>query len=109
MQPEESKIRRGFKMRTVYLEATTAAALNALARNTGRSQEAVIREHVGVPAGPLTVHAVDLADALSEQLRAASFAGSKSWPEILEKAFTAATRVSAPTGGERRSQRNSSQ
>ena len=108
MQPEESKICRGFTMRTVYLEATTAAALTALARNTGRSQEAVIRVHVGVPAGPPTVHVVDLADALSEQLRAASSAGSKSWPEILEKALTAAIRVS-PTGGERRSQRNSPQ
>lgn len=78
-------------MRTVYLEATTAAALEALAVETGRSLEAVVREHVDVPTGPLTVHVVDLTEALCEQLRVTATEGLKSWADALEVAFAGAT------------------
>jgi hypothetical protein len=81
-------------MRTVYLEATTAAALEALARETGRSLEAVVREHVNVPTGSLTVHVVDLTTALLEQLQRAPTDGIKPWPALLEAALAQAGQAS---------------
>ena len=79
-------------MRIVYLEATTAAALEALARETGRCMETVVREHVNVPTGPLTVHVVELTAALLEHLQGASPDSVKPWTALLEAAFTKATR-----------------
>ena len=81
-------------MGTVYLEATTAAALEALALESGRSMEAVVREHANAPTGPLTVQVVDLTMALIEQLQAAPAGSVKPWPALLEAALATAAQPS---------------
>lgn len=83
---------------TVHVDALLAAALNGEAQRTGRTLEAVFREHLGIPTGPLTVKVVDMTAALEEQLRAGLVKPGTPISEVLQAALVAAVRQ--PTEGQ---------